>query len=54
MAANHAFQQKFTVKKEFLPIDTCDNQMGEMECEKCGFTEEELEVTKEIISVEML
>ena len=54
MAANHAFQQKFTVKKEFLPIDTCDNQLGEMECEKCGFTEEELEVTKEIISVEML
>ena len=54
MAANHAFQQKFTVKKEFLPIDTCDNQTGEMECETCGFTEEELEVTKEIISVEML
>ena len=54
MAANHAFQQKFTVKKEFLPIDTCDNQLGEMECEKCGFTEEELEVTNEIISVEML
>ena len=48
MAANHEFQQKFTVKKEFLPIDTCDNQLGEMECEERGFAEDELEMTKEM------
>lgn len=54
MAANHEFQQKFSVKKEFLPIDTCDNQLGEMECEERGFAEDELEITKEMISYEAL
>ena len=54
MAANHEFQHKFSVKKEFLPIDTCDNQLGEMECEERGFAEDELEITKEMISYEAL
>ena len=54
MAANHEFQQKFSVKKEFLPIDTCDNQLGEIECEERGFAEDELEITKEMISYEAL
>ena len=38
----------------FLPIDTCDNQLGEMECEERGFAEDELEITKEMISYEAL
>ena len=54
MAANHEFQQKFAVKKDFLPIDTCDNQLGEMECEERGFAEDELEMTKEMTAYQAL
>ena len=47
MTANHAFQQEFAVKKEFMPIDPYDNQSGEIESETKGFASYEVESDKE-------
>lgn len=47
MTANHAFQQEFAVKKEFMPIDPYDNQSGEIESENRGFASYEVETGKE-------
>lgn len=51
MAANHAFQQEFTVKKKFMPIDPYDNQSGEIESETKGFASYEVETEKQYMSV---
>ncbi len=51
MPANHAFQHPFSVKKSFMRIDPYDNQCGELESELCGFTSDELETTRELLSV---
>ena len=47
MTANHAFQQEFAVKKDFMPIDPYDNQSGEIESETKGFASYEVESDKE-------
>ena len=46
MTANHAFQQEFAVKKQFMPIDPYDNQSGEIESETRGFASYEVETEK--------
>lgn len=46
MTANHEFQQEFSVKKKFMPIDPYDNQSGEMESETRGFSSYEVETKK--------
>ena len=46
MTANHAFQQEFAVKKQFMPIDPYDNQSGEIESETRGFASYEMETEK--------
>lgn len=50
MTANHAFQHPFSVKKSFMRIDPYDNQRGELESDRCGFTDNEIETAQELIS----
>lgn len=51
MTANHAFQHAFSVKKSFMRTDPYDNQCGELESDRCGFTDDEIETAQELISV---
>ena len=51
MTANHAFQHAFSVKKSFMRTDPYDNQCGELESDRCGFTDNEIETAQELISV---
>lgn len=54
MTANHAFQHPFSAEKSFMRTDPYDNQCGELESDRCGFTDEEMETAQELISVSVL
>lgn len=54
MAANNAFQQKFSCEKQFKAIDPYDNQSGELESDRRGYQSREIETQKILLSAKPL
>ncbi|MBQ5725377.1 MAG: hypothetical protein IIV80_04410 [Clostridia bacterium] len=52
MVANRAFQTGFTVDKDHWRADPYDNQLGEMETSDRGFSLQEFDRVKYVISCE--